>query len=528
MANIPVSIIVTARDEASRVLNRMGTNIARAGEGLRDFHRNAMVASAGILAVGAGAYKLASDAAKFESVSDAFRGMTKGMINSQEEFVQKVKAASANTLSSMDVVQGATRALALIGKKSFTNFGDDFAKMAELSKKAARATGQDVNFMFNSLILGVSRSSKLILDNLGITMDMAEAQARYKEEIMKTTGATEIEAEKASLLRATIEKLDETYKNVSVTSGGLAGAQQTLRATLEDVRTEIGTALMPVFNDFIRTLLPLIQEYAPQLASILGEITSGFAGLPKPIQAVIVGLLALLPLVSALGLLLIPLKAGLSALASVIGLALSPVLLSLAAGVVAFIPIVVQATKSSKWWWEQLKALWRGLKDNFALIKEIIGPIKVFDKAIIIIKDNIRFLRDNLLALRDSLKEVASWFGNVTGKIGGAINKISEWIGKRTEAISRGLHFQTGGVVPGPIGKPQMAVVHGGERILPTGVAKAEAVTGGGGITITIQAGFLLATRTEVRKFGMMIWDELANYARAQSKTPEELLNLAP
>jgi hypothetical protein len=28
--------------------------------------------------------------------------------------------------------------------------------------------------------------------------------------------------------------------------------------------------------------------------------------------------------------------------------------------------------------------------------------------------------------------------------------------------------FNTGGIVPGPIGKPQLAMVHGGETILPT------------------------------------------------------------
>jgi len=41
--------------------------------------------------------------------------------------------------------------------------------------------------------------------------------------------------------------------------------------------------------------------------------------------------------------------------------------------------------------------------------------------------------------------------------------------------------FQTGGVVPGPIGQPQLAVVHGGEEIIPVGQGSAASASSGQG-----------------------------------------------
>lgn len=92
----------------------------------------------------------------------------------------------------------------------------------------------------------------------------------------------------------------------------------------------------------------------------------------------------------------------------------------------------------------------------------------------------------------DSIKILWGWLNNIVSvmiavgdKILWVINKILDLIDaiKRlskydTGAFSRGfgvsrdnapkLSFDTGGVVPGPIGAPQLAMVHGGETILPT------------------------------------------------------------
>lgn len=54
--------------------------------------------------------------------------------------------------------------------------------------------------------------------------------------------------------------------------------------------------------------------------------------------------------------------------------------------------------------------------------------------------------------------------------------------------------FQAGGVVPGPIGRPALAVVHGGERITPPGGGL------GGGVSVVIQAGVFTGDERQARQ----------------------------
>ena len=45
---------------------------------------------------------------------------------------------------------------------------------------------------------------------------------------------------------------------------------------------------------------------------------------------------------------------------------------------------------------------------------------------------------------------------------------MSNLIGGAVSGVKGLLGFDSGGIVPGPMGSPQLAVVHGGETILPT------------------------------------------------------------
>lgn len=654
MASIPVKVIVTAVDNASRTLRNLSGSLAKSGRDFGQFKRDVAIASAGIIAFGAGALKLASDAGKFESVSDAFSGMTKGMISDVDKFVSEVKRASAGTLSSMDIMQGGTRALSLIGKQSFQDFGKDFQKMAELSKKAARATGQDVNFMFDSLIMGVSRSSKMILDNLGITLDMAAAQSKYKDEIMKTTGATEVSAEKASLLRVTLEELDSIYKDVSVTSGGLSGAQQKLRAMMEDLRIEIGTQLMPIFNDLIRDIIiPFATDSGPKFAKALGGIVGGFKALPKPVQGTLMGLTALLPAMAAVGIVVIPLKAAFSAFGFILGL-LNPAILLVAANILIWVNVfkrlgdvwtmISEQYKTSVVIWQNttanvtrfltdewgkfvddwesdtlpkiqnnlsnLRAWFSMTGDEWAvvlgqmasdvdnwIVKTIVRfenwkdrssfAMQEFERNAIISLGNWAIITDKRIEdwSKSSDRKITDWvnstsnsfivwsegiwrgpflnlqtnietfvsqrmerwktaipaiwaeiadrwtnnlnriggsFDNLRGKISGAIGKISEWASKFREAREAGLEYQTGGIVPGPVGAPRLATVHGGEEIVPVG--RRTGGRDGGGVTLSVNVGIYAGSATEKRMLAMELWEELGRLAKSQNKTPQELL----
>jgi len=50
-----------------------------------------------------------------------------------------------------------------------------------------------------------------------------------------------------------------------------------------------------------------------------------------------------------------------------------------------------------------------------------------------------------------------------------SVQKVLGWASKGVSAVGNFLGFAQGGIVPGPLGKPMMAMVHGGETITPAG-----------------------------------------------------------
>ena len=74
---------------------------------------------------------------------------------------------------------------------------------------------------------------------------------------------------------------------------------------------------------------------------------------------------------------------------------------------------------------------------------------------------------------------------------------------------SRVMAFDNGGVVPGPVGAPQMALVHGGETVLPT--HKSAGFSAGNQFNITVNAG----VGTDGFAVGQQIVNAISQYERS-------------
>ena len=88
-----------------------------------------------------------------------------------------------------------------------------------------------------------------------------------------------------------------------------------------------------------------------------------------------------------------------------------------------------------------------------------------------------------------------SEFRNLFDKVSGIARNTGSLLGGASRSSPRGggrnrpLQFQEGGVVPGPIGAPQAAIVHGGETILPTHTMTAPVIPAQN-INVSMSGGF--------------------------------------
>lgn len=82
--------------------------------------------------------------------------------------------------------------------------------------------------------------------------------------------------------------------------------------------------------------------------------------------------------------------------------------------------------------------------------------------------------------------------------------------------------FETGGVVPGAIGEPVLAKVHGGEVI--QNPARAGASSNGNNVELHVHVGLYAGSETEKRNIARELYNSLVTIARAQNKSVAEML----
>lgn len=156
------------------------------------------------------AYKLAGQA---QGVYNAFSRLNRpGLLND-------LKEATRGTTDELQLMQTAVRA------SNFKIPLDQLATYLRFATDRAIETGESVDYLVNSLVLGIGRKSPLILDNLSIstvrlreelakTGDMAKAVGNIIEEEMKKGGdAIETSAVKVQRLSAAWKDLKTAYGN---------------------------------------------------------------------------------------------------------------------------------------------------------------------------------------------------------------------------------------------------------------------------------------------------------------------------
>ena len=124
---------------------------------------------------------------------------------------------------------------------------------------------------------------------------------------------------------------------------------------------------------------------------------------------------------------------------------------------------------------DALKFAWNWIKGNWPLLASILlGPFGIVGAL-------IWKFRDEIIGAFVSIKDgiIGAWQA-VVDFIMDKFNMVKELPGKLLDAIPGGglirqaaglLGFAEGGIVPGPLGRPLLATVHGGEMVLPTGAS---------------------------------------------------------
>lgn len=221
-----VDVVIGAKDKASSVFKTVGASIVVLNQGIE---------LATKLARGmAEAYDFAKMGAEVEKTEFAFNRMSESVGANADQTLSEIRRLTGGTISDFDLMRKAAKA---------TTLGipiDKVAEFAQIARVAAAAMGESTDFMFDSIVTGTARQSRLILDNLGIIVSEAKV---YKAETLRLGHALSDVEKKQAFMNAVIESGQNIVRDIGDVSGLTSEKFGRFEASVSNLRDTIAAIL---------------------------------------------------------------------------------------------------------------------------------------------------------------------------------------------------------------------------------------------------------------------------------------------
>lgn len=196
-------------------------------------------------------FEFAKEGAQLQRLADSGAEIARQYGGNMDLIIQKVKAASKDTVSEMDIISSANKAMMLgLGADA-----DQLATLMEIAAFRGRAMGVSTTQAFDDIVRGIGRASPMILDNLGIVISAKETYDNYAEQLGKSSN----ELTKAEKTQALLNSVLESGNKLLDEAGGLvednASQYEKLNARVEDytnsVKMQFNEAITPSIEAFL-------------------------------------------------------------------------------------------------------------------------------------------------------------------------------------------------------------------------------------------------------------------------------------
>lgn len=242
-----------------------------------------MVGPAAAATAAIGALKSTADltvaGASAQQTRAAFDQLAKSAGTTGDALLAALRKASAGEISDLNLQLAANRAQLL----GVANSAQQFSTLMDIARDRAQKMGITTTQAFNDLVTGLGRGSPLILDNLGITVNLTEANAAYAISLHKSADALTDAEKKQALINAVLK---DGAASIAATGGAVEGsavAFARLGSVLENIKNSIGGALADTAAPTANALADL-GSAADGTAKSLGNALGALPGLVSQLQ----------------------------------------------------------------------------------------------------------------------------------------------------------------------------------------------------------------------------------------------------
>ena len=188
--------------------------------------------------------------------------------------------ATKGLISDFDIMQAANKAM-LLGLPVTT---ESMGTMAKAATVLGRAMGQDATKSLDDLTTALGRGSPLILDNLGLTVKVGEANAAYARQLGKTTSQLTEGEKKMAFYNAAMEaakvKVAE-LGGVTLTAADHLAVMQTMWQNFTDrTSVQVSAAIADILNG-LGGWSTTAQEVSDATSTMINVMLNGFVNMAR-------------------------------------------------------------------------------------------------------------------------------------------------------------------------------------------------------------------------------------------------------
>jgi len=263
-------------NEASKSAGGFSSGIGKAVGGVVDFGKNMLkvgtIAAGAMTAGGVALASFAEQGAKLENIETSFNAIAEASGKSGDAILASFKDMTGGMITNTDAMKSYNMAAQLVS--------DDFANTLPNSMnyltKVSAATGQDLDYLMDSYVRGIGRLSPMILDNLGIQVDLTQAYQDYADANGLVAGELTKTEQQMALNAQVQKKLMENTAELPDITDTAAGSIASLKASMTDIKDEIMKSLGSAFAPLFSVLADLAKDVLPKLLEGLQPIIESF------------------------------------------------------------------------------------------------------------------------------------------------------------------------------------------------------------------------------------------------------------
>ena len=234
-------------EKTTTLMGAAGTRLTKgAGRGAKAFatwRNNLLLFN---FALGMGIRQIAmfvKEATKVESMGMAFKTLSGGTENASIA-MDRLKEATNGTMSRFDLFQQANNAMILgVSKNS-----EEMAEMFDIAQRLGQALGRDTRESVESLITGIGRQSRMMLDNIGIIVKSEEAYKAFADRLGITVEQLTEAQRKQAFLTATMESAREKVAGLNEELLTTQMRSERVAAAFKDASANVGQLAIAVLD----------------------------------------------------------------------------------------------------------------------------------------------------------------------------------------------------------------------------------------------------------------------------------------